>query len=140
MYPWENFVGHMGRWCQKDCVFLAKSCGRRDRLDFALQSFRPDHSETRPLPITVSVYSLAEGSELTSTLLKHLPKPIAKVQAQLKKPGEEQLIHVDGVPGTVWYLVQVSTESSINPYSHGISQDNRDLGVVIHEVDCRNSE
>jgi O-antigen ligase len=140
MYPWENFAGHMGRWCQKDCVFLAKSCGRRDRLDFALQSFRPDHSETRPLPITVSVYSLAEGSELTSTLLKHLPKPIAKVQAQLKKPGEEQLIHVDGVPGTAWYFVQVGAEFSINPYFDELSQDNRDLGVVIHEVDCRNSE
>jgi O-antigen ligase len=140
MYPWENFAGRVGRWCQKDCVFLAKSCGRHDRLDFAVNSFRPDHSETRPLPVKVSVYNLAQGSELTSTLLKHLPKPIAQVQAQLKKPGEEQLIHVNGVPGTAWYLVQVSAESSFNPYYKGLSLDNRKLGVVIHEADCRNSE
>ncbi|HEY9634175.1 MAG TPA: O-antigen ligase [Coleofasciculaceae cyanobacterium] len=137
MYPWQNIAGRAGRWCKKNCVFLAKSCGRRDRLDFAVQSFRPDIPNTKPLAFKISVYGLAEGSEFSSELLKNLPKPIAQVQARLKTPGEEKLIHVDGVPDTAWYLVRLGTNSAFNPKSLGLSQDNRDLGVVIHEVDCR---
>jgi O-antigen ligase len=138
MYPWETVAGRAGRWCQKNCVFLAKSCGRSDRLDFALQSFRPDHSETKPLPVQVSVYSLAEGSEFSVAALKTMPKPIAQMRVKLKQPGEEKLIRVKGVSGTAWYLVRVKASSVFNPYSQGLSQDNRNLGVVIQEVDCQN--
>lgn len=136
MYPWADVLGHAGRWCNQKCIFLANSCKRHDSLDFAVGAPRPDYSETNPLSFQLFVYSLEKGTEFSSALLQNLPKPIAQVQAQLEKPGEEKRFHFEGTPQTGRYLVIVQTASIFNPKAQGFSPDDRDLTVVISETDC----
>jgi hypothetical protein len=136
MYPWENPGGRAGRWCGPDCVFLAKSCGRGDRLDFAIQAPRPDYSEVKPLSFDLSVYSLAQGSEFSSHAWPKMPTLIAQVRGQLEKPGEEKQFHFNGTPQTAWYIVSLQAASVFNPKSQGFSQDNRNLNLFVSEVDC----
>jgi O-antigen ligase len=136
MYPWETFAGRAGRWCKQNCDFLAKSCGQRDRLDFVVQAPRPDYNEAQPLSFNLAVYGLSKGSEFSAAVLQNLPTPIAQLHEQLQKSGEEKPIHIKGEPETAWYLVHVEAPSVFNPKSQGVSQDNRDLSVVIREGNC----
>lgn len=136
MYSWETFSGRKGRWCSENCVFLAKTCGEKKSLDFAVHAPRPDYSEVKPLDFIISVYGLVEETELPSDLSK-LPVPLLKVNEQLTQEGEEKLIHVNGTLETAWYLVNIQAEPVFNPKSLGLSQDSRNLTVVISEVNCR---
>jgi O-antigen ligase len=139
MYPWENPGGRAGRWCGADCVFVAKSCGRRDRIDFAVQAPRPDYSEVQPLPFNISIYSFTKGGEFSTDIWQnqYLPAPIAKMREQLKKPGEEKQFHFKGTSQTAWYVVHLQTESVFNPKARGLSQDDRNLALFVSEVDCQ---
>ena len=138
MYPWETVANRSVRWCKQDCVFLAKSCGRRDLLDFAVQSPRPDYSEAQPLSFEVYVYSLPEGSEFSwQVWLNNMPAPIAQVREQLQKQGEEKQFHFNGTLKTAWYVVLLQAKSVFNPKSQGFSQDDRDLTLLVSDVDCR---
>ena len=136
MYSWETFSERKGRWCSENCVFLAKTCGKNRSLDFAVGAPRPDYSIVKPLDFTVSVYGLAKGINLPSDLSK-LPVPLLRVCEQLTQEGEEKLIHVNGTLETAWYLVKIQAESVFTPKSSKLSQDDRNLTVVVSEVDCR---
>ncbi|HBB35130.1 MAG TPA: hypothetical protein DDZ80_22870 [Cyanobacteria bacterium UBA8803] len=136
MYFWETFGGRAGRWCGQDCMFLAKSCGRRDYLDFVVGAPRPDYSEAQPLSFEVSVYSMTEEIDFSSQVLQNLPPSIAHVSEQLEKPGEEKQFHFKGTPKTGWYLVRLQATSVFNPKSQGFSQDERNLALTVMETDC----
>ncbi|MEQ9552823.1 MAG: O-antigen ligase family protein [Coleofasciculus sp. G3-WIS-01] len=136
MYDWETNSGRAGRWCDKNCTFLAKSCERRDRLDFTVQAPRPDYSQAQPLSFQISVYSLTDTSEFSAQVLQNLPQPLTTVEAQLETRDEEQHFQFNGTPQTVWYLVQIQAKSVFNPKSQGFSQDDRDLGLFVGEADC----
>jgi len=136
MYPWEIISGQARRWCGQNCTFLAKSCERRDRLDFTVQAPRPDYSQAQPLSFQISVYSLTDMSEFSAKVLQNLPQPLATVEAQLEKPDEEQHFQFNGTPQTIWYLVQIQANSVFNPKSQGFSQDARTLSVFVGEADC----
>ncbi|MEQ8957974.1 MAG: hypothetical protein RLP02_08635, partial [Coleofasciculus sp. C2-GNP5-27] len=136
MYNWETNSGRAGRWCDKNCTFLAKSCERRDRLDLTVQAPRPKNFQAQPLSFQISVYSLIDTSEFSAQVLQNLPQPLATVEAQLETPDEEQHFQFNSTPQTLWYLVQIQANSVFNPKSQGFSQDARDLSVFVGEADC----
>lgn len=136
MYPWEILGNRPSRWCGPDCIFLAKSCGRQDSLDFVVSTPRPDYSRAQPLSVQVSVYGLANKSEFSSEVLQNLPVPLAEFHEQFQQADKEKPIRVKGTPETSWYLVRVQAASVFNPKSQGISQDDRNLTVVISEANC----
>ncbi|HEY9652631.1 MAG TPA: O-antigen ligase family protein [Coleofasciculaceae cyanobacterium] len=138
MYPWEILGNRPSRWCGQDCIFLAKSCGRQNGLDFVVSAPRPDYSEAQPLSVQVSVYGLAKKTEFSSGILQNLPLPLVEVQEQFQQSGEEKPIRVKGKLETPWYLVRVQAASVFNPKAQGISQDDRNLTVVISEANCSN--
>jgi len=136
MYHWETNAGWAGRWCSQNCIFLAKSCERRDRLEFTVQAPRPDYSSTQPLSFQISVYSLADTKEFSSQVLQNLPQPLKTVEVKLETPDEQKTFQFNGTPKTVWYLVQIQVNSVFNPKSQGFSQDDRNLSLFVGEADC----
>ncbi|MBD2577186.1 O-antigen ligase family protein [Oscillatoria sp. FACHB-1406] len=139
LFWWEDFGGTLGRWCGKECWFLAKSCGHRDRLDFSLFAPRKDLTAATPLSIEVTTYPLPTGGTFSSQTLASLPQPLAQQQFQLQNPEERLSVGVEGKRDLAWYLVRVGTRSTLNPKTSGLSEDNRDLGVVVGEAVCSNN-
>lgn len=136
LYWWEDFGGRLGRWCGKDCWFLAKSCGHKERLDFSLFAPRKDLTAATPLSLDIATYRMPAGGTFSSQTLTNLPQPLAREQFQLQNSEERLTVGVEGKEDTAWYLVRVGANSTLNPKTSGLSEDSRDLGVVVGEADC----
>jgi hypothetical protein len=136
MGPWEEFEGVTGRWCGADCWFVAKSCGRRDRLDLTLAAPRPDLAPDGAITVAFTAYSLPADNQFSRQSLSGTMEKLS--QQTLKFSAQEQpKIEVNGSPDTAWYLVHAATFSTFTEPPAEDGTPGRELGVAVLESNCQ---